>query len=224
MQCQAKAKSTGEQCRRWAVAGKRVCTVHGGLTPRGIASANFRHGRYSKSLPARLTGRYQEAASDPELLALREDIALLDSRISDVLSRVDSGESGALWKSLGTLRTQFLVAQRSKDEMTMQVALMGLLNAVAQGYDDFMAWADVVDLLERRRRLVESEQKRLVAMQQMVTAEQAMTLIAALASSMREHVLDRVEPDVARDILSAVQRDLDKFSRVGAGTEIDAGK
>lgn len=85
MQCQAKCKATGQRCRRRAVKGKRVCTVHGGLTPAGTASIHYRSGRYSKHLPARLTERYQEAQTDQRLLELREEIALIDSRLSDLL-------------------------------------------------------------------------------------------------------------------------------------------
>jgi hypothetical protein len=88
MQCQARKKRTGEQCRRRAVAGMRVCTVHGGLTPRGAASVHFKTGRYSRYLPARLLDKYEDAGTDPRLLELREDIALLDARIAQLLERV----------------------------------------------------------------------------------------------------------------------------------------
>ncbi len=56
--CQAKAKSTGEQCGNPAMSGKRVCWIHGGRstgprTPEGLErsrKANLRHGFYSAEL------------------------------------------------------------------------------------------------------------------------------------------------------------------------------
>src|SRR5689334_1272270 len=82
------------------------CRIHGGLQPQGIARPGFKTGRYSKYLPARLAGRYEEAASDPELLALKDDIALLDTRIAQTVSALDTGESKEAWSALFALWQQ----------------------------------------------------------------------------------------------------------------------
>ena len=47
-------KRPGQYCRKPGMENGR-CKLHGGATPRGIASANFKDGRYSKHLPGRLT-------------------------------------------------------------------------------------------------------------------------------------------------------------------------
>jgi len=219
--CGGKGKRRQAPCLQTIICRNGRCRMHNGQALSGVAHPGYKHGRYAENLPSRLLERYQASVADPELLNLSAEIALLDSRVADVLSRVDSGESGALWRSLGRLRARFLAAQRAQDQDGMQEALVELLNAVGRGHADFEAWAEVADLLERRRRLVESEQKRRVAMQQVVTAEQALGLIAALGVSMRGAVLDRCDPDVARDILAAVQRDLDRFAGVGAGAPPD---
>lgn len=215
--CGAKTRGGGT-CKNWAMPNGR-CRLHGGMTPGGIASPHFRNGRHSRYLPARLLDRYRESVADPELLNLRSDIAVLDARISELLASVDAGESGRLWRLLSSLRRDFLAAQRAEDKQGMADAMAELLNAVARGAQDWERWQEVADFLERRRRLVESEQKRLVAMQQMVTAEQAMTLVAALAASVREAVLERVDADVGRAILSRVQADLARLSAAGPGRE-----
>jgi hypothetical protein len=44
-------------CRKWAMANGR-CALHGGKSLRGIASPQFRHGRYSTLLPLHLAERY----------------------------------------------------------------------------------------------------------------------------------------------------------------------
>lgn len=56
MQCHAKSKRSGKQCKNWAVKGKKVCRMHGARA--GIKTAEGRknqvvavtkHGFYSKA-------------------------------------------------------------------------------------------------------------------------------------------------------------------------------
>jgi hypothetical protein len=187
MQCKAKAKSTGVQCTRRAVTGYEVCVVHGGKTPRGIASANTKHGRYSRDLPTRLLDRYEAAQKDPRLLELRDDISLLQARLSEVLSRVDDGESGQLWANLITAKAEYLAA--SGDDQPHK--LWQLLAAIDAGANDYAAWSDVRSLLDQRRRLVESERKRIVELQQTISVERAMLLIGAISGILKARITDR---------------------------------
>ena len=55
VQCKARSKRSGVQCRNHAVSGKRVCRIHGAFagpkTPEGISrikQANTTHGKYTK--------------------------------------------------------------------------------------------------------------------------------------------------------------------------------
>lgn len=47
--CGARTKS-GAPCRQAPLRGRNRCRLHGGATPRGLESANTRHGRYSRFL------------------------------------------------------------------------------------------------------------------------------------------------------------------------------
>lgn len=204
MQCQAH-KTNGEPCKANAITGKRVCRVHGGATPSGLASPHYKTGRYSKHLPTRLQARYEAAASDSELLALRDDIALTDARLSDLLARVDTGESGALWARLQELRLEVIACKRAGDSVGQAKALNALLDTIGQGHADYRAWAEVGAVLDQRRRLVESERKRLVEMQQTLTVEKAMLLIGAIGGIIKAHVQDRhVLAAISNDIQSLV--------------------
>jgi hypothetical protein len=209
MKCTAKAKSTQKRCTRWAMKGTNVCYVHGGPTPKGIAAPNFKHGRYSKSIPDRLSERYQESIKDPEILALREEVALTDARLTDLLSRVDTGESGALWKTAQSVFFDFRNANASGDQDKMKDALTGLNRILSLGVDDYKAWDEVGKTLEQRRKLVESERKRLVDMEQMISVERTMVLLSAVISVIRENVTDRktlrkISTDIGRLISSNV--------------------
>jgi len=182
------------------------------LTPGGIASPTFKTGRYSKYIPERLAERYQESAQDPEILALKSEISLTDARLADLLSRVDTGESGTLWKMAQASFMNFRAANASGDQDKMTVALSELNRLLNLGVDDYKAWDEVGNMLEQRRKLVESERKRLMDMEQMITVEKTMVLLSAIVSIIRENVTDRktlsaISTDIGRLVSTrAVQR------------------
>lgn len=62
---------------------------------------------------------------------------------------------------------------------------------ITGGNTDDAAWGAVMAMVEQRRKLVDSESRRLVEMQQMITVEQAMALLAQLTSIITRHVPDR---------------------------------
>lgn len=206
-QCKAKSKRSGERCRRAAMIGKEVCMMHGGKTPRGTNNPNFKHGRYSKAIPDRLAARYNEAQNDSQLLELREDIALIDARISDLLVRVDTGESGAAWRRAAEAVQAFKTAQVAGKVPEMHKHLAVLTDTIEGGNGDSEAWAEVYAMLETRRKLVESERKRLVEMQQYISTERAMALIAAITDTVKRHVHDRTALlAISQDIMQITNR------------------
>lgn len=189
--CTAKSKRTGEQCQNPACVGMSVCRHHGGKSLSGIAHPSFRSGRYSKHLPARLSSRYHEAQADVKLLELREEIALTDARLADVLVRVDTGESGALWKLLRAAFDHFKRASSLQDGDGMAAALYDIERLIERGTSDYAAWHEVSKLLDQRRRLVESERKRVIEAQLVMTIEEANVLLAAMTNAIQRHVQDR---------------------------------
>ena len=198
--CTATSKQTGERCRRFPTPGRAVCRFHGGKTPRGMALPQTKGGHYSKDLPTRLAERYAEALRDAALLELREEIALLDARLADVLGRVDSGESGAAWATLDTLMRAYRRAQ-AEGHTEAEVAAGELERVTGGGMQDHAAWSEVRSLIDQRRRLVESERKRLVEAQQMLSVGEVMLFVTALADAARRHVGDpRVLAAMGEDI------------------------
>lgn len=215
MQCTAKSKQSGVQCKRHAVPGGTKCKIHGGGSLKGVATPAFKTGRYSKYLPQRLTERYQEAVSDDELLALRDDIALLDSRVADLLGRVDRGEAGRLWTEAKSAFRDLKSAMQGKDSTALLKAVDSLDGVLGRGLSDYAAWNEIHSLLDQRRKLVESERKRLVEMQQMVTSEQAVMLVSVLLDSVRRNVTDRntlstIQADFIRLVGATHQHQLDE--------------
>jgi hypothetical protein len=189
--CDATAKRTGKTCRAIAVTGSSKCRMHGGVTPFGPASPHFRTGRYSRFLPARLVARYREGELDPELLSLRQEIALVDACLTDLLARVDTGESGRLWDGLTKAFHTYRQARANRQLDTMRTALEEIESWLARGTVDHLAWAEISEKLEQRRKLCESEAKRLIAMKAVLNQQEALLLMGAITDIITRNVPDK---------------------------------
>lgn len=209
-QCGAKTR-TGGICKQPALPNGR-CHYHGGKSLAGLASPRLSHGRYSKVLPARLSARYEEARQDAALLELRDEIGLVDSRIVDLLARVDTGESGAIWQAL---KAAYLDLQRARtDPIKAALALNVIGELITRGHADYAAWGEIAAVLEQRRRLVESERRRTIELQQTISVNQAMVLVTALLSSIKAHVQDRAT-------LAKIQDDFSRLTTKEESSVID---
>jgi hypothetical protein len=203
--CGSKNKQNGGTCENWVVRGRTRCRIHGGKSLVGTACPHYRSGRYSEYVPERLRARYEQAQDDPDLLSLRSEVALVDARLIDLLSRVDSGESGQLWADLKRAHQEFTAAKRGKDVARMQVTLTRVEYLIDSAVQDHQAWAEIGALIEQRRKLTESEAKRQRELQQMLTTEEALAMIRRLIDILTVHIPDR-------KILSAIIVDLQRMA------------
>lgn len=211
MLCGAKSKRTGNPCTRPPMANGR-CYHHGGATPRGMAMHPTAGGRYSKHLPTRLVAEYQRAREDPELLAMRDEVALIDTRLSEVLGRIQTGESPNAWLQIGAAIRELQQHLRAfedtedPDEVVDQIRKVGdwIVDLVQRALSEESAWEHARSLINQRMKLVESERKRMVDLQQMMTSEQALLLAGALVATVKQHVTDT-------RVLAAISSDVDRL-------------
>lgn len=200
------------------------CYMHGGATPAGVACANFKDGSRSKEahlfhLPRRMAEEYKLGTNDPDILSMDADIALLFARQCDVLSRVDTGESGEMWASLlGSLkevarcRKAVQEALYHQDPVEIKQAgkdlseVLESIESLAQaGVSDYAAWREVKDLSERIRKARETEIKRRVQQQEMITQQRLDMTLGKVLLVLRSHILDRkMLGDVSADLRRVV--------------------
>lgn len=211
LRCGARARTTGKPCKNWAMPNGR-CRMHGGKSPGGIASPSFKHGRYSKYLPGRFIERYAEAAQDKDLLSLRDDIALMDVRLVDLLLQLHTGESGQLWQEVIEAKRRLDHAILISDADAVRGALASLDKLLESGVNDHAAWREIVDLLERKRRLSDSEHRRQIQNGELVPIEDVFAFADALILAVKRHVNDL-------DMLGAINEDLFVYF----GDMLDAG-
>jgi hypothetical protein len=138
-----------------------------------------------------LAERFEEARSDPALLELRDDIALLDSRLGEMVESLGEVGSADLWRMLRVNYEALRAARSTNNVEGMALALSAMGELIERGDDVSRTWDQVFALLDQRRKLVESERKRLVEMHQMITVERAMILIQAVMNAVAQRVRDR---------------------------------
>jgi hypothetical protein len=161
--CSAHAKRSGQPCRRPVTPGRTVCHLHGGATPRGIASPHWRGRGFSKDLPTRLADRFQRALEDPQLLELSSELALLDCRLGELVASLppDPAPVGSeIWEELRGLieqRRKLVETERRLEEtlqgtltLSQAMALLAMLQAaVAEVVTDYDQRRAIADRLRR---------------------------------------------------------------------------
>jgi uncharacterized HAD superfamily protein len=206
MKCTAHlAHDNTRLCQAHAVKGRTKCRKHGGKSPLGPGSGTYKHGRYSRFLPSRLAATYEDIRQDPKLLELRDNIAAVDARLIDLFQRVDTGEAGALWQGARAAMARLKREQSRNNVDGMMVALAEAERWITRGAADYDAWGEIAEQIELRRRLVDSEQKRLVTSHEMLSADRAMLLVSQLVAIVQRHVTDRtVLAAIAADIQGTI--------------------
>jgi hypothetical protein len=144
--------------------------MHNGGARSGIASATYKHGRYSKVAPARYLAQIERSLADPELLSVKPDLALLDSRCAELIELLNS------------------------DDALTNLEL----------------WSDIREWMDARRKLSETEQKRQLAMQTIITAAKFNQILQGILDAVRRHVTDRdtlakLQDDINRTVVILVQ-------------------
>jgi len=166
------------QCGAHARGGSSVCFHHGAGSITKPGGRPLQHAGYSSFLPINLVGRYEDALADPELLQLRQEIAVIISLASDALEQYrdyapDKNELGDALTSLGQ-------ALKADDLAEAKKEYLRLYEIFKAGKGKDVALRQISNLIELRRKLSASEVRRLEALNQMLTVQQAMAFQAAV--------------------------------------------
>jgi len=201
------------------------CDRHGGKTPSGIASPQYEgkgSSRYLPHLPARWKIPFDDALSDPSLIGLRPDIALLDAQIIGVMQRLSTTGAGmtAWQQARGNLRELLLTLQRKpinpdpdsaefKTEsfaiaQAQGQAVVALQSVLEQGNREGALFDELNRLIELKRKLVQTESKRELDAQTYVSLTQVAILYDALTRAVFEHISDK-------PTLAAIQADWNRL-------------
>ncbi len=201
-ECTAKSKRTGKLCGAQPMKGKTVCYHHGGKSLAGKDSPSYKTGRFSKYLPDRLAEKYEEALSDPELISLSNELALVDSQLTTQLELWhESGMARDGWTRARNLFNAFRRHTNAGDQLRALDDLEALRVLLDEGNENVLAWKFIGELIESRRRLVETERKRLSDEDHAVSIDKLMLFMGALLDIIRRRVGDEgIQREIAQDV------------------------
>lgn len=169
--------------------GSKRCRKHGGKSLKGIASATYKHGLRSKYMPRNLGARFHEAMNDPALLKLDQDVGLVEAQLLEALRKFE--EPGADWARARRLFAEMDAAILAGDGMAANARRAELKNLIATGCAEAHTRQELLDLIEHRRRLIDSIRKHEVQAQEILTLQQAQVLYSGLCHIVRREVQDR---------------------------------
>lgn len=214
--CGAK-KRDGGLCAQPAMSNGR-CRMHGGKAATGARNGNFVHGRYSQHLPKHLVNSFDEAMSDERLLDLSANVALMDVRLNELLGKINDNETMQAWNELGALLGPLSQAVKTGKREKAQEITEKLLIAWQAVYEDAGVWKEIYEVSELRRKLAESEKKRLVDMDLMVSADRLYLLVSFIQDIILRHVTDAsIRSSIAYELRAVLDRKVS--GRTGSATE-----
>lgn len=160
--------------------------MHGGNTPMGVDHGAYKTGRWTDHLPSRLQERARQAEQDPDPLNLRAEITLIDTRIGDILKHSDQGDGGPAWPKLKRLVADLDAARTRNSAAALRKVTEEIARTITEGESENHAWIEIGLQVDRRRKLVESERKRMLDEHQMMSAERVMVLVGGLLAIVRD--------------------------------------
>jgi len=202
----------GQKCQRSSVYGMNRCTRHGGGKPlkgkpRGYQ--NFKTGanskflvfrfagqiiegkvpdtrRYENFLPKRLADKYLQSVNDPELIAINDDIALVEVRLKQLLDNIDKDEPPKVWDEAYQAFLEYSKYKRLGDTEKENEAFFILEDMFEHNSNERESWDEIFQRLNQRVKFATDERKRRMDMKSLLDAEKAMDLVANLLAAVHE--------------------------------------
>jgi hypothetical protein len=190
---------SGKLCQSVAVlspAGR--CKKHGGASPRGAASANFKHGKYSSYadvIPERYKQAYEELHANPEqLLSLEADLALTRSFLKEQVANLDLQLDELSIDRLRAIASEMHKAIKigGKDELYKLRSLAELVIQMADiGVNQSAKRKEIAALQGQYTRMLETELKRVESAVRSIAVTDVASILGDLLQGIRERVTDR---------------------------------
>lgn len=167
--------------------------------------------KYAAYIPTDLRERYLSNSSRDDYLENRAEIAILETRITQLMESIGSGESLKAWQDLREVWKEFMNAVRMGDPLVQNELLPVINSIIKSGSSQAEEWEQISRMIERRRKLVETEGRQQAIARQMISVEQTVAMLKLVIESVRMTVDKYVEPELAKAIVLEAAETYDSF-------------
>jgi hypothetical protein len=180
------------RCKKWCVTGYSRCDSHGAPNPQRnfYGRGTMTTGSKSSFQITRLAAKYNQMQSDGRLLSNRQAIDVVDTRIVQLLERVDADDAPDRMQKLLELWKLYTASLDSGRTAESALNRNNLEKEFEKAYHDYKAWEQIFLALDTRRKMVESEVKVLQAINAIITAEDAYEMSAKLLAAVMRVIND----------------------------------
>lgn len=192
-------------CDKFPSKGRTRCELHGGKNPVGEANPAFKTGRHSRVLPTQAAARYAELTSDPTMVSLGQEISLVDLMIEESLAAMYGGEQATpeLFRELREHWDILVTARAKADVATMTEQMEEIGGIIENGAERARHQDRVLGMIERRKRLVDSERRRLIDEEYSIPVDAFLATIGTLMRLINQLFDDQ---NAKRELLRQVQQ------------------
>jgi hypothetical protein len=159
-----------------------------------VAHPNFKTGRRSKYLSSakgELAKAYRASLrqDDESLLSLREDVALLESRVGDLLKSLYSSAKAPPWGSVVDLLVDAEMALRSKDQAKFRQKFAKLGRVIREGAEAAgnrdRVWESILLTLDQKSRTSGQEVRRQLASAEYINSQVALFIFTSILETVK---------------------------------------
>lgn len=176
-------------CQNESVVGYPKCSNHGGPAPRRnfYGRGTMTTGSGSSFALTRLAAKYNQMMTNGQVLSNRAAIEIVDSRITQLLERIDFDEAPDRVARLYELWTAFTTEENGAEKIALEKKISDEFEKV---YHDYKAWEQIFAALDLRGKSVEREVKVLKEIKAIMTAEDGYELAAKLLGAVMRVIGD----------------------------------
>lgn len=195
-------------CTQEVEAEGKACHYHGGKSLKGAASPRFKHGRYSDYFPKGYADMFEASMSDPDMLSLLPNLALIDTYMKQVASSVDDINFGDSYKSIMKLYRKADRALLNQDLDSFAGLWQELAIELETGGSRYANWQELLAANEKRKGMVSAIETIKLKGESAISISDHLATIQMLTEVFLRHVKDeKTRKAVAKD-LSRMQGEL----------------
>jgi hypothetical protein len=179
-------------CRNLATKGSKFCLKHGGVPAtantnsmvfttglKSTASSRFRN------IGKKMLERIEELREDPELWSLKDDTAYITALLD---MRAEAAAEGVSFDQYKKIQEMYKTCNDKKYQEDFWETFDELGKAINNTMSEFAATKDVLELIEKRTEIVETEQRLLHQKAYTLEVDQAFSLVMQIVNIINRSV------------------------------------